>query len=1826
MSRILLSLFYTLVISLSFIEGAINSFSFVGTNPQNPPTSSLQKIGSSIELKLVLDAGEGLYTLRAFRNSNLNQVISEKKDIIHSGGIQNLILNVPLDEGVNDYFLRIVETSAAGGQATTSTASFPVVRDLENDVTGVRLNHIETEDDQISLHTSLPTVKLFYSLHGNASKMRATFFRNGQQVGSADKDGAGHYSQTAVPLELNTLNLFQVRASSLDPSAPATGFQAESNILRIHHDDQSPKILGITTTFQSTPPPPGTKFGPTNLASFGLIVESDTPFARISILNTQTGNEVTRFAQNDGRLIIAGIELPRDPSLGPFGITTTTYAINVMDQAGNLTPVTTEVERLTLRPCFNLLQMEPGDFGFLREGEALSIIGAVCDDEIPHRIEFSIASQYSDNSFRIEEQLRGLLGGETFNKDISIPSDTFQPFSNQPVSVQAVIFTTNPGDANLEEASPAHDLGVIILDLKPPAPPVILTEQVLFAMNSPTLTIDGTVERGASVDVNAVDSFILRPAKRIPAVGSDFRSVVDLGFVAEGEYAIHLTAMDQAGNTGIGSQSRVILKYDKRAPAVKDIRINQSKVERDRPLFVRSGDTVQVRILVDEKLIIPPRCYITQQGSFGVELGLTEVINEGLEFEYQYVVLPSSDGSLDGAAEVVVVGGRDSAGNHISPEFREPKAFYVDSLPPVLMRNFVTPADGSVVKTAPTPLRLVMQEHPKTKDLGSGPNPFASSIKAFGPLESTPSRSINGRVEVFDPRTFDFYPSASEMIENGTYLFEVRMLDHAGNSFLETIVLQLDTEIPSSNLILNRFPEPGAFFNALSLPQKNGLPFFSLAVEPSLTPELVLSSTRSVALNLLNKPQKYKLSNPAVISSSSVEFSFLEKFNTSGGDDGVIVIQTEIQDLAGNFSDVDTFSYIYDTLPPKVMDGLNFPVPEDFSLEDLRSPAHGSIVNGPLRIISAPVYEPQAPNTFFGSGIRTEVLSNSSTPTTTISLELIQPLGSQSPGVITSGKIKFKGDLTQDAPFYGGPSISRVLYELGVNPSSLEPSGLPTDGSFDGLYKMEVIPVDESLNIGQTSTSLFLYDTIKPLVSVEILNESWITSSVVRLSGKAFDPTTRDDFLPGFGSTKGLGVRTVQIQIESVNNVGSATFPPLLEFTNLVLDRDPDSYPSNHVFGFRFEKRFHDFNGPVRIKVRAYDHAGNAGYAIKDIGLETNALSFPLPLEPLEGYYSQGGILKFSWRPVEKANAYRLEILDSENNWHSRELPFGTIETNLNLDFLPSGKTLWKVDALDGVGNSSQSQERRSFVIDRLKPQVRDVTFSRPVISPDQEGRILESQVRVHMRFSEELDVKNPPSVFFRPGPKQLRNSLGQSIIETFEPIKLNLVHLNKDQYTGMIRVLPLEEDNDFNGLGQIEVRAFQDLAGNHGDLFTHEFELDLGPYFEFKIFSNPIRDSELIFVAKGLDSKGGFIEEIAEIPFMQVRQLKDPGQISTDDQLTSVQLNRLGPSFFHGTFPLNLDLSGFLRIEITGGDIQGNRMTRVIPFQVQRLSSSRSKVQASKSLALFPYHTKEIIPDGFMPVFNALPARTLDKSVDFSVKIQDYPLDPKKNYGLIGLDSNGARSIVKQRKTTTNILFHTAEPSSVVLMEDMVPPVVSVYPEGEDLSELTHDLSGEVSDLGVGLDCDGIQINSSVKKLNWICEDLHWKVPLEELPAQKTTIISIDAVDYAGNQSRKNLSVTAAGPLRIKEAVVFPNPVRNRARVHVKTSIAAGEITLSIYDSASNLLTTQTFLSESVQFEQDILALLPSEPANGVYFLRIRARDRRGFSDSKTVKFVSLR
>ncbi|MBW7877046.1 MAG: hypothetical protein H3C47_13780, partial [Candidatus Cloacimonetes bacterium] len=1070
---LLLGLFF----AVSQSGAAIQGFSIVSTLPSLSDITAQRIMGSNIHLNLSIQADQGSYRMLAFRNSVLNEVVAQNNEFEHPGGTGSYYLRVPLLEGSNTFFLKLIDLSGKSAEATTATA-FIIERDLEFTATEIRLNHIESSSAGVSLYTSDRRVNVFYTINGNAASYEVKFLVNLLTADTVVVPGPGNYSRNSILLTTDSLNTVQLEVRSLDPNGQPLGKQAESNPMRIFQDRTSPTIVDLTTTFQNTTPPAGTPFGPTDLASFGVNIGTDTPFARVSILNETTGDEVTRIAGQNGRITISGIELPKDPSLGDLGITTTAYTALAFDEAGNLSQARQfRVERIAIEPCFNLLRMDPFDGGRIGNGQALTVLGAVCDRNSPHRVVFKIASptEFSANGFLQEEQIRNLGGGELFDKDISLAINPTAPNEDVTYSIQAQVITTNPLDPTKEEFSKDHDLGVVILDRKPPAPPTVLTARTIFATNSPSFTIDGETEREARIEFSAPGTFSFKPSRTVPAITNEFRSVVDISAAQDGLYDVVLTARDIAGNSGVNSNGKILIKVDRRRPRVKSVAVNDNLIELTRPFFLRPTQNARIRVLVDEPMPVAPRVYVTQQGDFGIEAGLSQVVGD-LEFEYQFVVRQSIDGNKDGPVEILVVGGRDDSGNAIV-EHREPQAFVVDTLAPGLDRALTKPQDGSIVGKVPSPLRLILREHPKTRVPGSGPFPEMTKIRAFGPIETNPTRVVTGRTEVFDPRSVDFYPSAEEMNLDGTYLFEVTLQDRAGNQFIETLVLELDLEKLSTTLILERFPAPGSFFNPLTLPRLDNLPFASIGVEPLLTPEMNLAATQFEAFNYLRSPQKLPLSLPEVVGTTTIRVKFGRDFTVDGRDDGVITLISRILDTAGNVSEDSVYSWVYDSLAPGVMDGLSFPVPEGFSTGDLRDPPQGALRSGPLKTISSILFDRKTPLGFLGSGLDTSIASTSALTSSTIVLHLDQSFGSVQAGAIVTGRIKFRSDLTQSAPVFGGPAVTRMLFELNVDPITLEPLGLPDDGSMDGVYRMQVQAVDMAQNQSPWSTSWFLYDT-----------------------------------------------------------------------------------------------------------------------------------------------------------------------------------------------------------------------------------------------------------------------------------------------------------------------------------------------------------------------------------------------------------------------------------------------------------------------------------------------------------------------------------------------------------------------------------------------------------------------------------------------------------------------------------------------------------------------------------------------------------------------------
>ncbi len=1818
-----LPVLWLILACFSSAQAAISSFAINGTAPQLSQVTVLKPVGSSIVLNLALDADAGNYRLIAFRNSNLSQIVAEKNPLIWPGGAGTASIRVPLLEEQNTWFLKILALTPGDTSEATASLAIPVVRDLMFEIAQAKLNNIRTSSSGVGLFTLDRFAELNYTLSGTANQFEVNVVVNGTTVNTHTRPGSGNYSVGAIPLLTNTENQIRLQVRPLDTNA-AGGGQVDSNLIRVIQDEIPPVITDLSTNFQASAPPIGTPFGPTDLASFGINVGTDSPFSTIRVLNQGTGDETVRRAGANGRITISGIELPKDPSLGALGITTTTYTLRVEDEAGNFAVRQFQVERLSLEPCFNLLKMEPADGGRIKNEGAVTILGAVCDRNAPHTVVFQISTATTANSFFKEEQIRNLRGGEFFDKDVSIPINNIAPGEDATISLQAQVIVTNPTDPNQKVASQLHDLGVVTLDRKNPAAPLLLTESAILATNTPGFTLDGVTERGGRVEFSSPGNFQVEPSRAVSAITSNFRAFVNLGSAQDGDYSLTLVARDEAGNSGAGSDRFVTVRIDRKAPVVKLTTLNDSPIQAVKPVFFKPGDSIRLGVAVDEPMSRPPRMFVTQRGDFASEAGLASSDPQGLNFVYQFVVRPSTDGAKDGPAEILIVGGADPAGNPIQ-EHRESVAFVVDTLPPVLDRANTHPLDGSIVGKAPAPLRLVMKEHPNTVEPGSGPWPEKVSVVAKGPIEltTTADRIIPGRIEVFDPRTVDFYPDPTAMNMDGTYLFEISMQDRVGNQFVETVVLSLDLEELSPNLIVVKSPTPDGFFRKGTLPLINSRLRLSVDVDPLLTAEMNLGATRFTLMNPIRSPSSYPLSLVQTSSQVQVGTTLNRELQSDGSDDGVFVASARLVDTAGNVSDEAVWQFSYDNLLPGVMDGLTFPAPLGMQVQDLREPKQGAVVKGPLRNVSGVLFDRKTPYGYLGSGIRTDI-STAAGPISTLELFLQEPFGSALPQPILTGLVKFRAEQSQSAPNYGGPPVVRMLYELNVDPLTIEPMGLTTDGSLDGIYRLELKASDMAGNQSPVSTSWFLYDTQPPFVSIDVKSEQWITSGVLQLSGLAMDVGNRPSGYTGFGSLKGMGVRTVEIRLDAVNALGSATYPALMEWTKLSLDRDPDTHGPGETFYFLAQNRF-EYRGKARLSVRAWDAAGNAQMLFRDLSLEQDEIEDPVLIEPKDRFSTPGGIVRFSWKPVEEAQSYVLVIADADGNPVSYVYEAGQVQNDINMENLPTGMLSWRVFAVDGSSQGSPGANGRILYLDRGGPSVISLTTERPVIPPDAQGRILRSEVRFEAVFNESIHPDWPPVGTLEIEPKTYLNSLGQTIVESYPPLGVQLVSLQNNVWKGLLRLEPNDKGWDYNGIGHFKLRGFRDQASNPGSDFTTAMEFDFGPWFEFRIFANPVQEQEVVFVVKGLSRKGGVVEEIADTPFLRIRQFKTPGVESDVDRQEIVSLNRLGKSWFQGGYALDSGLSGTLRLEITGKDADGNQTTRYLPFEIRRLDfSEHGQASLSRVQWVLPWNTLETQP-GRMALFNLVPGTPTPGTETVMVDLARYPLSSMGKVAVMACQNDC--EWVEQTREESRIIIPKGLRADLRLIQDEMSPVLKAVQTEEEMLNLEEDLRLELHDAGVGIALSDIRLNLDGKGISFEYDGEILTVSRRQIRHSVAQNLSVMVSDRLSNPANLSLLVASVGPVQIQEALVVPNPVRNlKAHLRVRLSRNQASLRVQAYDVAGARVGRAYSMGLQTGLIQiPLREIFSSKPANGVYFLRVIAEDADGNRDRSTVKLAWL-
>ncbi|MCJ8346217.1 hypothetical protein MJH12_11800, partial [bacterium] len=269
--------------------GAIQEFNIIDVLPSISQSSLAKRTGSSIAIKLRMKADPGIYTVKAIRQGAPNQIITTRDRFSHEGE-QEFFIKLSLDEGNNSFALTLMGFSQAVTPVTTTISN--IFRDLEFNVTNLHLDHVQESNGKVSLYTTESEIQAHYTLNGTASTYEIKTFINGTEVKSDTIFNAGSGVITNIPLVQNQLNLIQLKASVLDAGGVNLGTQKDSDFLRMFHDTVAPIITGVSTTLPGGNANPA---GPTDLAVFGLVIETNEPFAQIQVTNTRNSTRLIRM-------------------------------------------------------------------------------------------------------------------------------------------------------------------------------------------------------------------------------------------------------------------------------------------------------------------------------------------------------------------------------------------------------------------------------------------------------------------------------------------------------------------------------------------------------------------------------------------------------------------------------------------------------------------------------------------------------------------------------------------------------------------------------------------------------------------------------------------------------------------------------------------------------------------------------------------------------------------------------------------------------------------------------------------------------------------------------------------------------------------------------------------------------------------------------------------------------------------------------------------------------------------------------------------------------------------------------------------------------------------------------------------------------------------------------------------------------------------------------------------------------------------------------------------------------------------------------------------
>jgi methionine-rich copper-binding protein CopC len=1371
----------------------------------------------------------------------------------------------------------------------------------------------------------------------------------------------------------------------------------------------------------------------------------------------------------------------------------------------------------------------------------------------------------------LNSQISGLQSGDNFSHTLNMNIEGQHCFAVEIQNSNTPIYT-----------SPRTDLGCITLDLTPPPAPQILQPDPATTpvLAGPTFEIRGLSEG----DVNHSNTLyphihLFGPAGvdfspvspvQITTGNGEFRVTVDIQNLPDGQHIIEVKAEDEVGNTGPGSVSRVTFVKDSLAPVVEEIRVNNIVAPQVNPPIFLPSSSVKVSIRLNEASVTAPNLAVNLTNGSQFNAGLFS--GGGTSWTYSFGI---SHGK-DGPASVVVSGGRDQAGNELN--YKMDDLFYVDTAPPVI-KNMV-PKERSILSKTPEKIRLIFEDPVQS---GNYPVSGVDTNSAHVALKNPDGSDIQFQLVQFDPITVDVVPEVT-FEQEGDYRIEVQVSDKAGNQSLkDTRLFSMDfTAITTDRITCT--PNHDSYVRHGVTPFNQENHHVEITVDH---PEFDPHPSTIILKNYKEIPQTL----PGVQSTpnaSTLRYTLNSSLPSDSSKDGKYVIESTVYDQPGNkINKLCVFTY--DNCKPTVKSIF---------------PAHNSVVSKNTRISSA-LLEDCVP--------RFDVeISDIDTSNSTIKLFKLTNEGAIDKEIET--KLRF-----ETVP---GQRAYKVLLEV-VDSTGMATS-LPNDGTGDGSYQVQVQAYDRSGNASAITSSIFYLDTQEPVLLADKLVDGLVLSGgEYHFSGKVRD------------NVGGKGMDRVEIKVEQlVNDIPNMT----------LLNWAPVTMAGKPLPPYDPDPPFRDWTYTLQINVanttdglvtlRAYDLAGNYrdfSYRVKFLA---NSMMAPMKSSPTNNWTTSNYFVDFVWEKVENAQSYEMEIITPAQNYRTYQSN-GT-SFRLNISNLAEGEGIyqWNIRAVDSLGNKGTKSLNTNFKIDQTRPSVSSIQIIDP--SPESQGRITAGETRFLINFSEPMDITKVPVLYL--------NKVDSSISDQCTPgpsghcYELQVLSFQQQSITARITLdTPTDTHTPLSGLVRVMVEGGYDPAQNPlqpVDTGINLFEVNAGPYFDIKFFSNPIDPNNLTIIVKGFAAKNGAGIDIPEIPSLIA---------ITDSSKNEHPIHpfRLTASAFSGTLDLKLVGNHNFQLKVTGRDKYGNTNQRIIFITMSQIFASKTtvlshnkidivipqnSVKTSKTMVLVPPDTVNITNEqnelGFVEVLPS-PIAPIALKAESLISGSRLPLrKTTENIGLYYYDSGRWNWLPYSTNDKDNWQATSSKLGPLAFLTDTKAPEFL-----DSDSSVPGELKVSLQENGSGLNLKNsyLKLEDSKLKGEWNEEDetIDFKIP-DHIRMSKAVL---EVEDNAGNKTIQANIAVAGGQAMTFRPFAYPNPAKETLYFKINTNFIPDSTEMYIYDVSGRSVYKESFQlnSGTEALSWPLINNDGGDVANGVYIMKIKVKKgERIFKDN--LKFAVIR